>query len=152
MDWKDEYWGLVFGPMAVGLVLGRFVEQNMKYQKKVLNVRPPGWVFGVAWFILYILFGTAWVFAIDNPQKDNVIDNSNQLRIWLTYGITLLLLYSWSFVFNRISTKYALYILLLSLLGTFICYTLSPLTSQILLSPLVIWLIFAGQMNYTITL
>ena len=152
-DWKDEYWGIVFGPMVVGFILGRIIDQNMKIQKSVLKVRPPPWVFGVGWFILYIMFGGACVFALDNPEEDGVIDESNgNVRIWVTYGITLLILYSWTFVFNMVGPKAALYVILLSLLGTLLCYTLSPITSKLLLCPLFVWLMFASKMNYTIVL
>ena len=150
--WKDLYWAVVFIPAIIGMILGRIenVDPRSRFQKKIRNVRPPSWVFVVAWFLLYIMFGAAWAFALSDPESDNWIDDENcDVRIWIVYGVTLLLLYMWTPVFNRYP-KGALFVLMLSLLGTVLCYTLSPLTSKILLAPLVVWLIFAGQMNFRI--
>ena len=94
-----------------------------------IKFRPPSYIFAIVWPILYLLLGLAWVIS----KKNSII-----------YLILSLLLCYWLVVYSCQKNKNtALVVLLLSILLTLICYTVSKKISQLLLLPLIVWLNFA---------
>ena len=94
-----------------------------------IKFRPPSYIFGIVWPILYILLGYAWV-------------NAKEYSIF--YLLLSLSLASWLVVYSCFNNKsLALGVILLSILLVLICYTLSNLRSKLLLLPLLVWLFFA---------
>jgi tryptophan-rich sensory protein len=142
------YWSLVAGVPVLGSILGFVSRPKKTLMTAVKNVKPPNWVFSVAWPVLYIMYGLAWSFALEDPPCDLRIA-SKEYVAWTAYSITLALLYSWSFVFNE-SVQWSMVVLLLAFVGVLMCYSISPMASKLLLSPLIVWLYFAGMLNYTI--
>jgi tryptophan-rich sensory protein len=104
--------------------------------------RPPGWVFGVVWPILYILMGLAWVQL--RKQKD-------ETTVDILFSLLIIALNSWIIVYSCAKQKKnALYILILSVAIVLATWGYSVGTTEMFyLTPLVAWLIFATMLNFT---
>lgn len=106
---------------------------------KSVKFRPPAWVFGVVWPILYILLGLSWVVA---SRKDVV--NS------VYYSLLTALLVTWIFVYScNNDKKNAVFVLLASVMTAIACFSVGSKKSRLLISPLIGWLLFAMLMNAT---
>ena len=115
-------------PLISGYITAFFCPMKKSAAKNVV-FRPPSYVFGIVWPILYLMLGYAWV-------------NSKNLSIWYL-GVTLSLCL-WLIVYSCQNNKEgAIGINLLSILLVLICYTLSDTLSKLLLLPLLVWLGFA---------
>lgn len=127
-------------PAGIGFLTGALCP--LRSAGSSIPARPPGYVFGITWTLLYILVGLAWIFAS---------------RLHWMYDVAFLalslLLASWTVVYGcGNDKKAALYILLLNLLAAAMV-TLSLVLHgsfwALALVPLVIWLIFATMLNYS---
>lgn len=111
---------------------------------------PPAMVFPIAWIILYILMGIA-SYKVYVLKYDN-IDVSSALFV---YGIQLLLNFLWTFIFFGFRL-YGLAFLELVLLGLFVILTIKRFYKKagkkaaLLLIPYLIWIIYAGVLNFFI--
>ena len=111
---------------------------------------PPSIVFPITWTILYILMGIASykVYVL----KYNNIDVSSALFV---YAIQLLLNFLWAFIFFGFKL-YGLAFLELVLLVLFVMLTIKRFYKKagkkaaLLLVPYLIWLIYAGVLNFFI--
>jgi benzodiazapine receptor len=104
---------------------------------ETVKFRPPAWVFGVVWPILYILLGISWVIASRQNKLNSII-----------YGLITLLLMSWIIFYScEKDKKSSVYILICSIMAAFACISVGNNVSKILISPLIGWLIFALMMN-----
>ena len=109
---------------------------------------PPGWVFGVAWTILYILLGLslAMVLHAKGAPKRN--------RALALFAVQLALNFAWSpvfFAWHRVDI--ALSIIAAMLVGTFALILVVwriRVVAGLLLYPYLGWLMFAGLLNYEI--
>lgn len=147
---ENYYWSLIAGVPIVGTVLGYFSKPKEELMEPVKTISPPRAVVYVAWPLLYTMFGFAWSFALEDPPCDYRVAPDDYIA-WTAYSTTLAVLYSKSFIFNE-SPSSSLYVHLLASAGTLMCYSTSPMASKLLLSPLMIWLNFAGMLNYTIAM
>lgn len=104
--------------------------------------RPPGWVFGVVWPILYILIGLSWVQL--RKQKDKT-------TVDVLFTLLIIILNSWIAVYSCAKQKKtALYILVISVAISLATWGYSVGTTQMFyLTPLVAWLLFAAMLNFT---
>ena len=127
----------------ISMIIGSFSPSNNKYYKIIKKVQPPGYVFGIAWLILYTLIGLSYYFKI--------VEQDSELEYHILYPLLLIVLYSWSWVFNK-NPKNSLYVILISYLILFMIYSISNYKSKLSLCPLIVWLFFAILMNYTIAL
>jgi len=119
-------------PLISGYITSFFCSPNNKSGLSV-KFRPPSWVFGIIWPILYLLIGLAWV-------------NSKEQTLYFLFLIIFLCL--WLIIYNcKDNKKNAVYILFLSLLSSFFIYTNVNNFSKNLITPLIIWLLFAGLLN-----
>ena len=117
--------------------------QNQKY--KSLNKPswfPPGYLFGIAWTIIYILFAISW-------SRVSNISTINYL-----YMVNLLFNVLWCFMFFY-STEFnlSLFILLglnVILLAQIILVYKYDLTATLMLVPYFLWTLFASYLNYSI--
>ena len=107
-----------------------------KNSGKSVNFRPPAVVFSIIWPILYLLFGLAWFYS----------RRENRLLSDLFYSILTFLLCLWIFVYSKNKIN-AIYVLLLSLLFCLLCYSIGNITSRCLISPLLVWILFAMLLN-----
>ena len=107
-----------------------------------IPARPPAWVFGVVWPILYILMGLSWVLL--RKEKDKTI-------VDILFFLLIIALNSWLFAYSCLKKKkIALYILLISLVFVLAIWGYSIGTIYMFyLTPLVVWLIFACMLNFT---
>lgn len=109
---------------------------------------PPGWAFGVAWTILYILMGLALALAVGGHN------HQRRQGAFLLFVAQLALNYSWSpifFGFQQIELGLAVILAVLVLASaTAIAFAkIRPLAGW-LLAPYVAWLCFAAYLNFEI--
>jgi tryptophan-rich sensory protein len=118
-----------------------------KIQKPEFN--PPNWVFAPVWFTLYLMMGiSSYLIWIKGIEKKSV---KISLIIFL---FQLILNALWTFLFFGLHSPFfafidiiALWIVILLVIVNF--YKLSK-TAGILLIPYILWVSFAGVLNYYI--
>ncbi len=110
--------------------------------------RPPNWLFGPAWTILYGLMAVAGWKVWSAPAS-----RWRTAALWI-FGLQLTLNFLWSPVFfslHRIGAGFFVIACLAALLLTFIVLTLKfQKTSALLFVPYLLWVSFAATLNYTI--
>ena len=77
------------------------------------------------------------------------IGEDYQITIYVLYGLLVLSLFLWPFIYNK-STLWALYSIVISILLTIMSMVVSPTGSRLALTPLLGWLFFATMMNFTV--
>ena len=106
---------------------------------QTVKFRPPSYIFSIIWPILYILFGLSWIFA-KQKMKTRQVD--------ILFALQAVLLTSWIVVYSCLSNKKGgIYVLLLNILVLMIIIMLVPLKSQLMLVPLLVWILFALLLN-----
>jgi benzodiazapine receptor len=111
-------------------------------------IMPPGWAFGAAWSLLYILLGVAIALVLQRRQMPGW-----SLAVGL-FTAQMLLNFSWSPVFFGLhQPEPALFIIILmltlSIATTFLFRRISPLAAWLMV-PYLGWLSFASLLNYRI--
>jgi translocator protein len=102
-----------------------------------VTFRPPGWVFAIVWPVLYVLIGLSWILA-------HRLDPMNSFA----YGTLNLLLVMWLMVYSCAGNKeFGLYVLLATIITCIWCMYIGDINSRILISPLILWLVFATVLN-----
>ncbi|MEX2381759.1 MAG: TspO/MBR family protein [Opitutales bacterium] len=125
---------------------GSRFEQGAWYQE--LNTAPwtpPGWVFGVAWSILYILMAVAaWLIW----RRGGLAANSKALG---AYGVQMLFNALWSWLFFGLQKPgFALLdlsLLLVALTTTLFLFWRKSLFAGLLLIPYYLWILYALSLN-----
>ncbi len=110
------------------------------------RLRPPNWVFGPVWTVLYLSMSVAvWLVWKENPQA-----------IWAfrLYGLQLVLNHSWSPVFFNLKKPgwafRLITVLWLAIAATTVAfYFQTPLAARLML-PYLAWVSFASWLNYRI--
>ena len=106
---------------------------------------PPGWAFGAAWTILYVLMGFALAMILHA--------HGARLRTpaIALFGVQLLLNLSWSplfFALHKVGTAYALLLLILvAATATTILFGRIRKAAAALMLPYLAWLCFASYLN-----
>ena len=114
------------------------------------NFAPPDIVFPIVWTILYVLMGIA-SYSVYVLKYDN-IDVSSAIFV---YAIQLLLNFLWTFIFFGFNL-YGLAFLELGVLVLFVMLTIKRFykkagkNAALLLFPYLIWIIYAGVLNFFI--
>jgi tryptophan-rich sensory protein len=108
------------------------------------SLSPPGYMFGIAWTILYILMSTS-VWIIWEKEKKITLPI-------ILYIIQLILNLAWSpvfFKYRQINVALFLLLFIWMLVFTIIVlfYSINK-TASLLLMPYLIWLSFAFYLNY----
>ena len=107
---------------------------------------PPGWLFPVAWTILYALMGAAsgliYALAGCTPVGKNALT---------LYAVQLTLNFSWSIIFFRfqalgLSVAVILLLTLMVIWTTLAFYRIKPLAGYLLI-PYILWLLYASYLN-----
>lgn len=110
---------------------------------------PDGWVFGVAWTILYAILGVA-LYLIISDERSRV---PKAKAYWLFF-VQMLFNALWSYVFFGLNMISAALIVLLALLvvSVWMMRAFRPInrTASYLVWPYIIWLLFATYLNATI--
>lgn len=134
---------LLTAPIILGMGSGYFVSRK-KIPKVKSYLRPPSWLFGVVWPILYLLLGyssyTIW-------NNSNVSMNNKQFYLFL-YAIQVLLVMVWwpYFIYypNKFFATTTLILLtIFAIIVTVLFFSISRVAGYCLI-PYVIWLSFAS--------
>jgi benzodiazapine receptor len=134
---QEDLMRLVY-PMASGFGVSLFC----KMEKSGVNVkfRPPPYIFGIVWPILYLLLGWSWVQS--NPRQNQLIDGlfftlSSLLAVWIVVYAC------------RKDKKNAVFVMVAILLAIALLMVLIPQKSKLMLTPLGIWILFALLLSTT---
>lgn len=106
----------------------------------VVPFRPPGYIFATIWPILLLLLGFAW-FEINRTNDRKLLNN-------IIYILLIIFLCLWQVFYSCLDDNISsIYIIFIALLLSFMAYTVSGLNGKLAISPLIIWLLFAGLLN-----
>ena len=141
-------------PLLVGLISG-FATKSANEDFRATAIQPffspPPWVFPVVWTILYILMGVS-AYLIETADYNT--GKKNQALI--TYYLSLIFNFFWSFIFFTFGAYLFAFIWLLVLLILVVVYTIKYYkinkTASLLNIPYILWLIFAGILNFSVYL
>jgi tryptophan-rich sensory protein len=125
----------IFVPSLLGYGTAMFFKLGNQAGENV-SFRPPAIVFSIVWPILYILLGLSWYFS---RQKKTLLSD-------IFYISLIIFLSMWIVVYSN-NKKNAIYILLLSIVFALLSYTVADLKGKLLITPLIVWLIFATILN-----
>ena len=151
-----KFWSFIFAmvvsfiPGIIGVFFTPHGASNIWYNALAKStLTPAGWVFSVAWTILYILLGVALYLVIINDNKR--INKTN--AYWLFFG-QMVLNALWSIVFFGWHMP-ALALLVLAFLIVVSIYMarafrLVDKAAYYLVWPYIIWMCFATYLNATI--
>ena len=139
-----------FVPGMIGVVFTPHGASNVWYNSLLKSVlTPSGWVFSVAWTILYLLLGIALFLIIDNKNKR--IDKSR--AYWLFFG-QMILNALWSYVFFglHMAALALLILVMLIVVSIYMARAFRPISkaAEYLVWPYIIWMCFATYLNATI--
>ena len=109
---------------------------------------PPGWVFGVAWTILYILIGLSLAMLLHAKGAEK------RERALILFGLSLLLNFAWSPVFfgmHKVTIGLSLIAaMIVCTIGLIFALWKIRIGAALLLYPYLGWLMFASALNYKI--
>jgi len=140
-------------PLLVGGLAGFLTKDSME-TFSMLNqppLSPPGIVFPIVWTILYTLMGVASYLVVTSDASKEEKQNS-----LFVYGIQLAINFFWSiFFFNLEWYLFSFFWLLLLwafILNTIIQFYRISKPAAYLMIPYLIWVTFAGYLNFGIYL
>lgn len=125
-------------------------ETNSEWYNAVKsNLTPPNIVFPIVWTILYILIAFSMYFAWINTKKK---DKKQKNKLILAFAINLMFNILWSIIFFGMKHPLAGFLTLIIIwLSTILCMIFVKKNSKLsfwLLIPYLLWLSFAGILNY----
>lgn len=140
-------------PLAVGGLSAWLTRGSMEtfgaLQKPPLS--PPGWLFPVVWTVLYVLMGVAsWLVLTSDASAGRI------RRAMIPYVIQLIFNFFWSIIFFNLERYLLAFFWLIGLwiliLVTTVRFSrIRPLAGDLML-PYLLWVTFAGYLNYGIYL
>ena len=141
-----------FIPGIFGMLFTPHGASNMWYNGlAITGLTPPGWVFGVAWTILYFLLGWALYLVIVHARK-----HAEKISAYVLFGIQLILNGLWSYVFfGAHLAGWALVVLLgLFIISAWMARVFFDIDRRTvwLILPYLLWMMFAFYMNAYIVL
>jgi translocator protein len=147
-------WALVTVPAVVflGFFSGRILggaDDNPWFDALVKPaIQPPGWLFGVAWAVLYVLLGLALAVVL------NARGNRFRGYALALFAVQLTLNLSWSPLFfgaHQVLAAFALIVVILTFaIATTIAFGRVRSTAAWLMVPYLVWLSFASILNWQI--
>ena len=139
-------------PLSVGGLSALITRPNMNLYSviKPPPLAPPAWLFPVAWIILYILMGISSA-LIYTDRRASETDKKSALY---TYALSLVFNFFWSIIFFNLRAFLFSFVWLLVLLflivRTIMKYRKINKTAAYLQIPYLVWVIFAGYLNFAI--
>ena len=133
----------IFFPLIVGSIVGIAINKYMDYNSLIKPLgSPPGWIFPVAWSIIYLLLGISYyIFKKNNSDE----------KITTIYYIQLFVNALWSFIFFvwKLRLLAVFWIILLDILviWLFILFLKKEKTSAYLNILYIIWVFFATYLT-----
>lgn len=152
-NWKVLISSLII-VYAVALI-GSFFTSNASAILEDNPLVPPGWVFAVVWNILFFLIALSLYFSWTSAEKNNKKDRiKSRMEITLVFAINLFLNMLWSIIFFGFYKAdiafYELIALWVSILSMVLVTWKIDRKSAFLLFPYLLWVSFAGILNYLI--
>uniref|UniRef100_A0A0C9QWZ6 TSA: Wollemia nobilis Ref_Wollemi_Transcript_2310_1165 transcribed RNA sequence n=1 Tax=Wollemia nobilis TaxID=56998 RepID=A0A0C9QWZ6_9CONI len=137
-------------PLVLGILDAVFFSPNSDYYKQLKKPwwNPPGWLFGLAWTVLYALMGVAsWLVWVEGGFQ-------KQARPLIIYGVQLIINLLWPPIFFGLH-RIGLALIDICLLDVAVIVCLSAFRSVkdvagFLLTPYLGWVLFATFLNYRI--
>lgn len=140
-------------PLVVGGLSALISGGGMGFYKTIEKppLSPPGIIFPIVWTILYILMGISLYLVI--VKKDMY---QSKTSAYLFFALQLLLNFIWSPVFFSANEYLAAFIILillwLSIIGMIVTFFRISKLAGLLQIPYLIWVTFAGYLNFAIYL
>lgn len=146
--------GLITVPLVLGIGSLMGIVSNSGFGNSWFDelakpaAMPPGWVFGAAWTVLYVLLGVSLALALSAPR-------SPERRAALgLFVLQLVLNFSWSPLFfgaHQVKAALALIVAIL-VISIAACIALRRVSTAaaLLLVPYLLWLCFATYLNFEI--
>lgn len=137
-------------PLAVGAVSALLTQNSMQMFETIQKppLSPPGWLFPIVWTILYVLMGIASYLVLTSKKP-----NHTALTV---YGIQLAFNFIWPIIFFNLELYFAAFIWLvllwLLIVVTIIQFDSISKPAKYLMIPYLLWVTFAGYLNFTIYL
>ena len=133
---QNNEWVFMFAPIVTGYLASAVCGMS-KDSGSSVKFRPPGWVFGIMWPILYLLLGIAWVAS----SRKNSLNS-------IPYAVLTALLVGWILTYSCAeNVNNGVFVILAAVMCALVCFSLGPKISKICIAPLIGWLIFAMMMN-----
>ena len=151
-DWKKLALAVAI-PLAVGGLSALLTMDNMVMFDAVKKplLAPPKWLFPAAWTVLYVLMGIASysVFTADAPS-------GKKRASLIVYAISLAFNFLWSIIFFNLDNYLLAFVWLCALWLLIVIVTvrffgISKKAGWLML-PYILWVSFAGYLNYGIYL
>mgnify|MGYP002642194611 CR=1 FL=1 len=108
------------------------------------SFQPSDSVFTVAWIILTLHIGAAWVVASKKCKND-----SDKLCCDVLISVIVILLAAWPSTYRDYKETWAVWLMYIILLLVCIFAIVAPQKSRVIISPLAIWLLFAISLLQT---
>lgn len=141
-------------PISVGLLSAFLTMGNMDIYTRINTppLAPPGFIFPIVWTLLYILMGISSAMVYINRFND-ILSATVGLKY---YAISLLFNFGWSLIFFNSGAFLIAFIWLIFLLyfivKSVLKYFKVKKLAALLQIPYIIWVVFAGYLNLSITL
>lgn len=148
---KSYVYSLIIA-LGVGGLSALFTSGNMDIYKEIVKppLSPPSIVFPIVWTILFTLMGISAAMIYNNSSASKLERDS----ALLTYGVSLVFNFFWSIIFFNLQMYFFAFLWLLALLyfiiKTIIKYYKFDKTAAYLQIPYLIWVTFAGYLNFAI--
>lgn len=132
---------LLISPIILGMLSARlFTPKVYKQCGKKSKLQPPGWVFALAWSVLYILLGVSAMLVYRKQDFSPLL---------ISILISIALLITWWLVFANICSPFASYVAIYVILGIVVANVTALFKGKMfiagsLMIPLCLWLVFAS--------
>ena len=150
--WKKCMWFVIamvisFLPGIFGVLFTPHGASNVWYNGLIKSgLTPPGWVFSVAWTILYILLGWALYLIIQSDKNKRY-----KMRAYTLFTIQLVLNGLWSYIFfgAHLPAFALVTLLVLFLVASWMARVFDSISrpAAYLVIPYLLWMMFAFYMN-----
>lgn len=148
---KSYVYSLIIA-LGVGGLSALFTSGNMNIYKEIVKppLSPPSIVFPIVWTILFTLMGISAAMIYNNTVASKLERDS----ALLTYGVSLVFNFFWSIIFFNLQMYFFAFLWLLALLyfiiKTIIKYYKIDKIAAYLQIPYLVWVTFAGYLNFAI--
>ncbi len=143
----------LFLPLLTGGLAAFFTNDSMKKFEEMMKppLTPPGYLFPIVWTGLYILMGIASYLVFTADAKGD--DKEKALRL---YGLQLAVNFLWPILFFRFSLYLFAFFWILLLWGMIlviiVMFNQINRAAAYLMMPYLLWVTFAGYLNFAIYL
>lgn len=140
---------LLVTTISAGALVGFFTQQDTSFYEELMkpSFAPPGWLFPVAWAILYAAMATAMWFVLRAQGQDRYI----LLGLYIAQ-LAVNLLWPWLFFTQQMLGLAFFWLILLWMLVAIMLYQFfqESRTAGWLIIPYQLWLTFAAVLNFIV--